>query len=120
MNPRVRVLTLSYHYALISRSAQRYFAGGLAWIGGGWSMTTDPRTELRDICVIIGKSDGIDGILVPPENIGELKAAINHLISAEAERQRLSMRSVEVMKRFNLTKIADEWEILFKTVVKKT
>ncbi len=61
----------------------------------------------------------VDGILVPNENVEALVAAMEHLMSDEAERTRLSTRAPEVLERFSLEKVMGMWEKLLDQVVEE-
>jgi glycosyltransferase involved in cell wall biosynthesis len=63
--------------------------------------------------------DGVDGILVPNEDVEALTAAMARLISDEVERRRLSSRTPEVIERFNLEKIMCMWEDVVAQVIKQ-
>jgi GalNAc-alpha-(1->4)-GalNAc-alpha-(1->3)-diNAcBac-PP-undecaprenol alpha-1,4-N-acetyl-D-galactosaminyltransferase len=63
--------------------------------------------------------DGVDGILVPNEDISALTAAMDCLMSNEQERQRLAAHAPEGVTRFSLEKIVERWEILFHEVTKE-
>jgi glycosyltransferase involved in cell wall biosynthesis len=54
--------------------------------------------------------DGIDGVLVPPENIDALAEAMNNLMDNATERTRLAARATEITGRFALEKIMAMWE----------
>ena len=54
--------------------------------------------------------DGLDGLLVPPENIEALAAALNRLMSDATERERLGRCAVEVVTRFAETAFYERWE----------
>jgi glycosyltransferase involved in cell wall biosynthesis len=59
--------------------------------------------------------DGIDGVLVPPDDIEALAKAMDSLMGAQQERQRLAARAVEVRERFGLPRVMAMWsEILGK------
>ena len=62
--------------------------------------------------------DGEDGLLVPPNEIDALARAMNRLMGAEDERQRLGERAARVIERFGLAKVADMWSTVFKQAVR--
>ncbi len=58
--------------------------------------------------------DGIDGILVRPQDVGALASALDLLMTDSTLRKRLSMHAPEVLARFSLPKILLMWEEVFK------
>jgi GalNAc-alpha-(1->4)-GalNAc-alpha-(1->3)-diNAcBac-PP-undecaprenol alpha-1,4-N-acetyl-D-galactosaminyltransferase len=63
--------------------------------------------------------DGIDGILVPNEDISALASAMDRLMCDEKERQRLAAHAPEGVTRFSLEKIVEMWEVVFTEVLQK-
>jgi GalNAc-alpha-(1->4)-GalNAc-alpha-(1->3)-diNAcBac-PP-undecaprenol alpha-1,4-N-acetyl-D-galactosaminyltransferase len=61
--------------------------------------------------------DGVDGLLVPPEDIRSLAAALDRLMGDPTERWRLGNRGREVLDRFSLQKIKSLWENLIGQVI---
>lgn len=62
-------------------------------------------------------SDGVDGVLIPPEDVQALATAMKRLLSDEAKRRCLASRAVEVAERFGVEKVMGMWEAALKQVV---
>jgi GalNAc-alpha-(1->4)-GalNAc-alpha-(1->3)-diNAcBac-PP-undecaprenol alpha-1,4-N-acetyl-D-galactosaminyltransferase len=60
---------------------------------------------------------GVDGILVPPEDIAALASAMDRLMGNAAERERLARSAPEVLTRFSLKSVLAMWERVFDDVV---
>ncbi|PSB09470.1 glycosyltransferase family 4 protein [Pleurocapsa sp. CCALA 161] len=58
-----------------------------------------------------------DGILVPNQNVAALSAAMESLMSNEAQRQKLAAQAAEVLERFGLDAIVTEWEVLINKLL---
>jgi glycosyltransferase involved in cell wall biosynthesis len=53
--------------------------------------------------------DGVDGILVPPNDVAALTKAMDRLMGAENERKRLAACAIQVTERFSLSKVVGMW-----------
>lgn len=56
--------------------------------------------------------DGIDGVLVPAENIAALGDAMDAMMSDTPRREALAARAPEVLERFGIGKVMGQWEAL--------
>jgi glycosyltransferase involved in cell wall biosynthesis len=56
--------------------------------------------------------DGVNGVLVLPEDVEGLTLALARLMDDEAERDRLGKRAPEVLDRFSVEKVMAEWDDL--------
>jgi glycosyltransferase involved in cell wall biosynthesis len=61
--------------------------------------------------------DGIDGVLVPPEDVDALANALDRLMGDADERQRLASRAPEVGDRFSVERAVSRWQDLFDGVL---
>ena len=61
--------------------------------------------------------DGIDGLLVPAQDLDALAAAMRRLMSDPSERKRLGARAVEVSERFGLDRVMAMWDDLIDDVI---
>jgi GalNAc-alpha-(1->4)-GalNAc-alpha-(1->3)-diNAcBac-PP-undecaprenol alpha-1,4-N-acetyl-D-galactosaminyltransferase len=60
--------------------------------------------------------DGVDGVLVPPENIDALAAAMTRLMGDASERSRLGHNALNIRERFAYERIMDAWDHLITSV----
>jgi glycosyltransferase involved in cell wall biosynthesis len=63
---------------------------------------------------------GIDGLLVPAEDVNALSAAMNRLMNDPQERARLAERAPEIVVRFGLERIMGMWDQLFLDLLSKS
>ncbi|WP_017740701.1 glycosyltransferase family 4 protein [Scytonema hofmannii] len=61
--------------------------------------------------------EGVDGILVPNEDVSSLATAMDRLMSNEQDRKRLAAEAPSGAERFKLEKIIGMWEDLFDEVL---
>lgn len=83
-------------------------ACGLAVIAA--DCRSGPREVIRD---------GVDGRLVPGEDVAALSAAMDELMGDEAARRQLAGRAVEVVERFGVEKVMGVWDALLLQIVKR-
>jgi glycosyltransferase involved in cell wall biosynthesis len=75
-------------------------------------ISADCRTGPREII-----RDGVDGLLVEPENVGALATAMDRLMSDESERDSLASRAAEITERYSLNQVMGMWEELLSAMV---
>ena len=63
--------------------------------------------------------DGVDGILVPRENVYALADAMERLMTDRNERKRIASRAPEVLDRFSIEMVTAMWEELLRQVCEK-
>ncbi len=64
--------------------------------------------------------DGVDGVLVPPEDVDALAGAMVSLMRDGEARRRLGEAAREIRHRLSLDTILDQWAALFKEVVQNS
>ena len=57
--------------------------------------------------------DGVNGLLVPSDDVEGLATAMERLMADQAARERLGAHAVEVLERFSTEKIMGTWDLLF-------
>ncbi len=62
---------------------------------------TGPRAIIRD---------GVDGLLVPPQDVSGLAEGLDRLMGNETYRKSLATRAQEILDRFSLEKVSALWE----------
>ncbi|AFZ37638.1 glycosyl transferase group 1 [Stanieria cyanosphaera PCC 7437] len=112
-NP-VRVLKQAKFFVMASRNEGFPMAHGEALACGLPVIATDcpsgPREMIRH---------EIDGILIPNGDVSALATAMKSLITDEQKRRRLAAKAPEVIQRFNLERIVEEWESLMYGLIKE-
>ncbi|MGF1591437.1 MAG: glycosyltransferase family 4 protein [Pleurocapsa sp.] len=63
--------------------------------------------------------DGVDGILVPNQDVAAFAAAMDRLMSDELKRQQLAAKAPEVAARFSIEAIVTEWETLIHQLARE-
>lgn len=64
-------------------------------------------------------TDSVDGLLIPPNDIETLADKINYLIENENIRKGMGKMARKRAERFKIETIAEEWNSLFQSLVKK-
>jgi len=64
--------------------------------------------------------DGVNGLLVPPNDIEKLARAMDRLMGNESERVALGKRAVDITQRFGLAQVMTMWTQLLDNVTDRT
>jgi glycosyltransferase involved in cell wall biosynthesis len=70
-------------------------------------VATEYRPGVREIV-----RDGVDGLVVPVEDVPALTEAMARLMGDAAERRRLGARAVEIAQRYGVPRVMTMWEDL--------
>jgi glycosyltransferase involved in cell wall biosynthesis len=62
---------------------------------------------------------GVNGLLVPPEDVSALAAAMDRLMSNPEERRRLGGRAARVVERFSLQSALESWESIIDALARR-
>lgn len=97
-----QIFALSSRYEGFPNALLEAMALGVACVA------TDCRSGPADII-----RHGVDGLLVPSEDVAALAAAIKSLMDDDVLRAELATRAIEVRERFSVDRIAAQWDALF-------
>jgi GalNAc-alpha-(1->4)-GalNAc-alpha-(1->3)-diNAcBac-PP-undecaprenol alpha-1,4-N-acetyl-D-galactosaminyltransferase len=61
--------------------------------------------------------DGVNGLLVPPENIQELTSALERLMVSEELRKKIGKQARKISQYYSLDKIVQAWEVLIGELI---
>src|SRR4029079_10367783 len=80
-------------------------ASGVPWVS--CDCRSGPRELIRD---------GVDGLLVPPNDVAALSNALERLVVDRDLAARLRARAPEVVERFSLSSVLERWDDIFAEV----
>jgi glycosyltransferase involved in cell wall biosynthesis len=63
--------------------------------------------------------DGVNGVLVPHNDVQGLATAMDRLMASHSERTRLASRAVEIAERYGIEKVMALWDSLVQEAVRK-
>jgi len=64
-------------------------------------------------------ADGVDGVLVPPNDVDKLSISIKELMDNEVKRAELAASAIKINDKLGAAAIAKQWEEIFDIIKKK-
>ncbi len=105
---KAHLFVLSSRYEGFPMALLEAMACGLAVVS--FDCRSGPREMIQD---------GVNGLLVPPNDVDALAKAMARMIGAEDERKRLGERAVAVAEKFSLAKVTQMWRSVFDHAVSR-
>lgn len=103
------LFVLSSRYEAFPMALCEAMACGMAVIA------TEYHRDVRDIV-----RDGENGLLVPVEDVAALVAAMDRLMTNDAERRRLGACAAEISERYGVERVMGQWDELLAATVRRT